>query len=249
MRSHATLLFLTAASLVTPGASFSANPTADAFVTTGPTGNLSANNYGGAGSIALAAPGLPQGELQSVLQFNLGGAVSSFNSAFGVGQWSVQSVTLQLTAGAPNNAIFNTPAAGLFGISWMQNDSWTEGTGTPAAPGVSGITFASLQNTFMGAGDESLGTFGVSGATSGAFTYSLGLTPGLTADVLAGDNLSLRLFAADGSASGVFSSRNFGTIANRPFLFIEAIPEPGTLALGVLGLVLLGGWRWARGRQ
>jgi len=242
------LLLLPAGLVVARGASFSSNPTADAFVTTGPSGNLSANNYGSAGSISLAAPGLPQGEFPSVLQFNLGGALSSFNSIFGAGQWSIQSVTLQLNAAPANNVIFNTSAAGQFAISWMQNDSWTEGTGSPSAPGASGITFTTLQNTFIGAGDQSVGTFSFNGATSGAFTYSLGLSNGLTADVLAGENLSLRLFAVDSSASGIFNSRNFGTVANRPLLTITVVPEPGTLSLAALGFVLLGGW-WSAHRR
>ena len=117
MNSITTLLFLIAASLAARAASFSTNPTADAFVTTGPSGNLVGNNYGAAGALALSAPGLPQGELQSVLQFNLGGALSSFNSTFGVGQWSIQSVTLLLTAAPANNTIFNPSSAGVFGIS------------------------------------------------------------------------------------------------------------------------------------
>jgi hypothetical protein len=249
VNSIITLLFLIAASLAARAASFSTNPTADAFVTTGPSGNLSGNNYGAAGALALSAPGLPQGELQSVLQFNLGGALSSFNSTFGVGQWSIQSVTLLLTAAPANNTIFNPSSPGVFGISWMQNDSWTEGTGSPAAPGASGITFLSLQNTFLSAADENLGTFSFNGATSGAFTYSLGLTPGFTSDLLAGDNLSLRLFAADNSVSGVFSSRSFGTVANRPVLNIVAVPEPGTLALGGLGLALCACWRQRQARR
>src|SRR5262245_21219090 len=92
------------------GASFSTNPIADAFVTTGPSGNLSANKYSSAGSLSIAAPGLPQGEFQSVLRFDLGGALSSFDSTFGTGQWSLQSVTLQLSAAPANNPILNTPA-------------------------------------------------------------------------------------------------------------------------------------------
>jgi hypothetical protein len=248
MKLLLSLLLLAATPLpASATASFSTNPSADAFVSTGPSGNLSGNNYGGGGSISLSAPGLPQGELQSVLQFNSGGAVSSFNSAFGVGQWSIQSVTLQLTATPANNSIFNAPAAGQFDIAWMQNDSWTEGSGTPNAPGATGITFTSLQTTFISAGDESLGTFSFSGATSGAFTYTLGLTPGFTADLLAGGNSSLRLFAADSSVSGVFNSRSFSIAANRPLLTIVAVPEPGTLELGGLSLALLGGWRRARG--
>src|SRR6266850_6678261 len=100
-------------------ATFSLNPGADAFVASGPSGNLKNNNYGGAGGLSVAAPNLSQGEFQSVLQFSLSGAKSSFDSQFGAGQWSIQSVTLQLTAAAPNNAIFNASAAGQLGISWM----------------------------------------------------------------------------------------------------------------------------------
>src|SRR5215472_5783797 len=100
-------------------ASFSLTPASDAFVTTGPSGDLSNNNYGGAGAIAVSAPGLAQGEFQSVLQFGLSGAKASFDSQFGAGQWTIQSVTLQLTATAPNNPIFNSNAPGQFSISWM----------------------------------------------------------------------------------------------------------------------------------
>src|SRR5262245_9958900 len=243
------LLPLAVTPLLLNAASFSTNPTADAFVTTGPSGNLSGNNYGAAGALSLAAAGLPQGQQQSVRQFNLSGAVSSFNSTFGVGQWSVQSVTLQLSAAPANNTIFNTPSAGQFGISWMQNDSWQEGSGMPNAPGASGITFNSLQNTFISGGDENLGTFSFNGATSGTFNYSLGLTPGFTADLLAGDNLSLRLLPADGSVSGVFNSRSFATAANRPLLNIVAAPEPGTLALGAAGALLLAAGHFSRNRK
>ena len=237
------LLAVASAPLAARSASFGANPITDAFVTTGPTGNLSGSNYGGAGAVSLSAPGLPQGEFQSVLRFDLSGAVAAFNAVFGAGQWNVQSVALQLTATTNSHPIFNTPAAGQFEISWMQNDSWVEGTGTPVSPGATGITFTSLQSTFIGAGDEALGTFAFDGSTSGSFSYSLGLSPGLVADVLAGSILGVRLFAEDGSASGVFYSRSFGTTAFRPLLTVVAVPEPDPLALAALGLVLVGVWR------
>ena len=134
----AALVFLLCASQGR-SATFSSNPTADAFVTTGPTGNLSNNNYGGGGALSVAAPGLAQGQFQSVLQFGLSGAKSSFDGQFGAGQWSIQTITLQLTAAPPNNPIFNASAAGQFAISFMQNNSWTEGTGTPQAPTTTGI--------------------------------------------------------------------------------------------------------------
>jgi hypothetical protein len=226
-------------------ATFTLNPSADAFVTTGPSGNLANNNYGGAGAFGISAPGLAQGEFQSVLQFNLAGARSSFDSQFGVGGWSIQSVTLQLTAAAPNNAIFNSSAAGQFGLSWMQNDSWTEGTGTPQAPTTAGITFSSLNN-FMGNTDEALGTFSFNGATSGNFTYTLNLTPSFSADVLSGGAVSLRMFAADNTVSGIFDSRSFGTASARPVLAITAVPEPSAVALGLLTIGSLGLRRFRR---
>src|SRR5262245_30361995 len=122
MKSALTLVLFFALALPAFSASFNTNPTADAFVAMGAGGNLSGNNYGGAGSLSLPAPGSAKGELQSVLQFSLSGAIDSFNSTFGVGQWNVQSISLQLSAAPANNAIFNSPAAGMFGISWMQND-------------------------------------------------------------------------------------------------------------------------------
>src|SRR5687768_12763069 len=87
------LLFVLLSVASVPGASFTANPTMDALVTTGPNGSRANDNYGGAGSISLSAPGLEMGELQSVLQFNFAGAVSAFNAQFGAGQWSVESVS------------------------------------------------------------------------------------------------------------------------------------------------------------
>lgn len=231
------------------GATYGANPTMDALVTMGPTGNLVNNNYGGAGSLSLSAAGLEMGELQSVLQFDFAGAVSAFNAEFGEGQWSIESVTLRLTAGNANNPIFNSPAAGVFGISWMENDSWQEGTGTPSSPGTSGITFASLQSTFISPGDENLGHFAFSGGTSGATTYRLGLTPGFLNDILSGGDASLRLFAVDDTVSGVFSSKDFGIAANRPFLNVVAVPEPGATAVVGLGLTMVTGWRVRVWRQ
>src|SRR5215471_95641 len=102
---------------VAPAANFFyAYPVADAFVATGPTGNLSANNYGGDGALGIAHSGLPNGEFQTVLKFDLSGARDSVNAQFGIGKWSFAEAVLQLSVLPPNNAIYNANAAGFFGI-------------------------------------------------------------------------------------------------------------------------------------
>ena len=210
---------------LTPAASFGTNSIADTFVATGATGSLMSNNYGGGGALSVAAAALSKGELESVLRFNLAGRRIPSTTCTGPGQWTVQSLTLQLTATAPNNAIFNASGAGQFGISRMQIGSWTEGTGTPGAPSATGLTFNSLTNSFISSGDESLGTFSFGGGTNGASIYTLSLAGNLSADVLAGNVLSLRLFAADNTVSYLFNAREFGAAANRPLLTVSAVPN------------------------
>jgi hypothetical protein len=166
---------------------------------------------------------------------------SSFDSALGVGQWSVQSVSLQLTSASPNNPIFNANAVGQFAVSWMQNDSWVEGTGSPGGPPVSdGVTFSTLP-TFLSAGDQSLGTFASAGTNSGNNAYSLGLGSGLVSDIAGGGVASLRILAADNAASYLFNSKNFGTASSRPLLTVVAVvPEPSSIiASGAVALLLL----------
>jgi hypothetical protein len=217
---------------------YTTGPIADTFVATGPTGNLSADNFGGAGALAVAAGGLPQGEFQSVIQFNLSGAQSAFNAEYGLGQWTIQSVTLDLTASSHANSIFNSPAAGLFDISLMQNNSWVEGTGTGGTPTMDGITYDSLESVYINnSADQALGTFSFAGGTSGENGYSLDLASGLVGGVQDGGDVSLRLYPDDNDISYLFSSRM--AAPNGPELVITAVPEPSVLLLVETGAAAL----------
>jgi hypothetical protein len=147
-----------------------------------------------------------------------------------------------MTAAFPNNALFNSSAAGQIEASWLQNDSWTEGGGTPNSPGAAGVTWNSLAS-FVSASDQALGSLSFSGATSGSVAFPLAITSGLATDATAGSMLSLRLYAPAGetSVSGLFNSRSFNTTASRPVLMLEAVavPEPGTASLAMIGMVAL----------
>jgi hypothetical protein len=234
--------------------SFSSQSTADAFVTTGPDGSFSASNFGGAGALAVSASGLPQGEFQSVLKFDLSGAMNSFNTQFGAGNWTVQSVSLQLTAAPHSNPIFNNITAGQFGISLMQNNSWVEGTGSGGVPTSDGISLNLLLGTFVNpAVDQALGMFNFAGGSSGQNNYGLTLSSGLLADILSGGDASLRLFAGDSAVSYLFDSRTGGGNASfHPTIDVTVVPvpEPGSVVLCAAALAIL--WllqtvrRWLR---
>ncbi|HSI14353.1 MAG TPA: PEP-CTERM sorting domain-containing protein [Chthoniobacter sp.] len=216
-------------------ATFTLSPTQDTFVSSA----NSTSNYGAAGALLVNAAGLPKGEFDSLLQFNFSSAKSSFDLTFGVGQWSIQSVTLQLTSANPGNPIFNSPAAaGAFTLNWMQDDSWTEGNGTPMAASTNGgVTYATLPGFRSGA-DQSLGTYNFPGGTSGNNIYTLGLNGSFVADATAGNAVSLLALPADSAIVYTANSQNFTTPASRPVLTVTAVgvPEPGTAVLLLAGM-------------
>jgi hypothetical protein len=246
----ASLTILTPAGAQT---TWTANPQADAFVTTGPTNNLTTSNYGAAGAEGISGASATRtgtgfrGLFDTVMRFDLSGAKTALDATYGAGLWTVQSITLRLTTTSTNNTIFNNNSTGQFSLVWMQDDTWTEGTGTPMAPTADGITYATLPG-YLGASDQAAGTFTFNATTSGTdgtnTTYTLTLGSGLRDDVLNGNLASFEFLAASDSVSYLFNSGGFTTASRRPLLTItaSAVPEPASwllLTLGALALLVL----------
>jgi hypothetical protein len=216
------------------------NPTTDAFVDSATTPTDRTNqNFGAAGALGVAGSSASNGQFTSVMRFDLTSTKTLFDSTYGAGNWSITGATLQLTAAPPNNPIFNSPAtAGQVAALWQVDDSWIEGGGSPAVPGgPPGITW-NLLPTYVGGGDQSIGTFAFSNATSGATTYPLTLAGGFVSDLAAGGIVSIRMQAADPTVAVLFNATNNPTVNFRPLLTVTAVPEPGMISVaGVLFLL------------
>jgi hypothetical protein len=184
-------------------------------------------NYGNAGALAVSGSGNANGPFQSLLRFDLSSALAAFDTAYGSGNWTLESLALQVNATTPNNSIFNANAAGAISALWLITDSWVENA----------ITWNTLSTATSG-GTQSMGSFSYAGGL-GTTSYALSQSAGFGTDLSSGSLASLLLTAADPSVSMVMNSRNFTTVASRPHLILTAVPEPTRLALLALSLVCL----------
>jgi hypothetical protein len=216
--------------------------TADAFLATGSPDNpvgtdLTNLNFGAAGTLAISPASADKGEFVSVLRFNFANAVAQFNSAYGTNGWTVTGITLQLasnygTGGVqPNNMIFNVINGGNFVIEWLSNDSWIEGTGTPALPTTDGVTFGSLPDLLSGPTDIlRTNTYNPPGDNVPVI-YTLPLETNLLADIESGGDTSLLFYAADDQIGYLFNSHEYGR-SNEPFINVMAAPLLEILSCG-----------------
>ena len=248
-----TCLAVTASIYATP---FNGGDTADTFVTSGSANGAASNkNFGAAGTLVVAGSASGNGEFDSLIKFTLAGAKAQFDSQLGAGNWTIADVTLTLATnfgiqGAqPNNAIFSLINTGSFAISWLDNNSWVEGSAGGGSGAVSngttqGITFNS-KTSYLDTADETLGSFTYTppGNNTGTpLTYDLGLTSGFVADITSGGDATLYLTPGNATVCFLFNARSYAS--NHPILTVTAneVPEPSSCALllgGAGTLVLL----------
>ena len=230
------------ASLVMAQNTYTINDTtADAML----SGQHPTLNYGVAGTLAISPASSAKGEFDSVLMFNTAAAVSQFNTSYGAGNWTITGLTLSLasnfgTQGAqPTSTILNTVNAGSFGIDWLANDSWVEGTGGGNGAANGAVDFNSI-SSLLAPGYDSLGTYTYTPPGNNVYAnYSLSLDDNLVSDAAAGGDVSLYFYAADDQVGYVFNSKDYtGTPLNHPELTftVAETPEPSTISLLVASL-------------
>lgn len=213
--------------------------------------DLTGENFGAAGTLAISPASVDKGEFQSVIMFNLAGAVTLFNNTFGTNGWTVTGITLKLNSNygiagvQPNNGIFNVINSGNFVIEWLSDDDWPEGTGTPNLPTTDGVTYDSLPELTSGAtAILCTNTYTPPGTNNVPVIFPLPLNTNLVADVTSGGNATLLFYAADNQVGYLFNSREYGR-GNQPLMNVTAGPYLEILSSaftnGVFNLTAQGG--------
>jgi hypothetical protein len=203
---------------------FTGTTTDDAYLATGSPENsvgsdLTADNFGGAGVLAISPPGAANGEFQTVLKFGMTAATN----------WVIGAVSLDFASNAgtqgaqPMNGNFNTVNAGIFVIEWMAGSDWVEGTGRPIMPTMDGVTYDSLTNLLTEPHVPLCTNTYIPPGNNAHVMWPLPQSQVLVSNILAGTPVSFRLYAADNQVGYIFNSHNFGN-GNQPFIHITAVP-------------------------
>jgi hypothetical protein len=201
------------------------------------------SSYGSAGALTVSGTNATMnnptnGAFDSFISFNAGAMVSNFNTALGTNNWVINGATLNITRNlAPGNSLFNS-GNGAFQILWIANDTWTNGTGTPMAPGTNGVTY-SEEPTYLNTNtDVNLGSFEFTGGTN--MSFSLALAASFVTNMQAGREVGLFMTAIDPSVGFVFySSRFAGNPSVLPNIVVSAAVQPSISDISVSGTDLV----------
>jgi len=193
-------------------------------------------NFGATGALAVAGPeavnglGQQQGQFDSLIQFDAGQAVSAFNSQFGAGAWHFTGATLVMQEdGAPANTLYNR-GPGQFTVSWVSNDNWLEGSGTPqfVTEGVGNEMTWDFMLSLIGSATVSTLGVGTGAGVSGPVATNLNLAPSLLADLNNGAAVTLHLSPITTTLGYTFFSRDYaGNPAFRVTLQLTAAVATG----------------------
>ncbi len=220
------LVFISFTQAAPPRSDVVLRPTKDVFVRqAAPT-----INYGNAGALAVAGEsavnglGAPQGRCDTVMQFDISGAILMFDAEFGVGAWTLTGARLDVTeVGAPLNTIFNR-GVGEFQVSWLSSDAWEEGTGTPMFPAAgtgSQITWNLLELILTTATLAPMGQFTSTGV-DGRVSFDLSLPAEFMTDFNAGGPVSLYFARVTPTLGFTGFARNYFVDTSRPDLVLTA---------------------------
>lgn len=225
------LMFLFAGNARSASLTFTNSASADSFVRAA----APSSNYGGAGALSVSGPsamngqGVANGAFDSFIRFDTAALKATFNDALGSNQWTTTDVRLRLTElGSPANTMFNR-GKGAFGVYWIADDSWIEGSGNPNAPTTSGITYNDKAAILNGE-TANLGIF-TNLATDGTVSLILKLQRAITDEIEAGTEVGLYLTAVDANVGFTVDSRTFGTLSARPFLEVTATRRPSIISI------------------
>jgi len=228
---------------------------ASAFICTGSRNydggeDLTGLNFGNAGTLAIAPAAAAKGEFESLLQFNLAGALDQFNRTYGSNHWAMSGLALKLTSNygmpgvQPNNPIFNAVSGGRFVIEWLADNDWQPGTGSPNFPTMDGVCYDSMSallaqptailctNTYAPPGNNI------------PVVWPLSPNPNILAELKQGGFVTFRLYAADQQIGYLFNSAIYGR-SNQPLILVVASPLltilSGSIAKGIFHLTGSGG--------
>jgi hypothetical protein len=190
-------------------------------------------------------------------KYGVGSAVSSLNSTYGAGNWTIANpkLTLQYTLYANNNRFGG--GAGTFDIFWVANDNWVQGTSNPiyATSAATLATWAG-NDSLLGSENFSWTTPGYTGTAADATTaawvtdksgikqatisYDLGLDSSFVNDITSATagsdpNVSLYLMATS-STVGMTIFTGGGLVLPTLSFDVVAAPEPSILAIAACGL-------------
>ncbi len=186
------------------------HPVADAFVvSTRPD-----ENFGAAGALAISGP-MENGSFETLLRFNTAMAKEHFDATYGKDHWTLESVQLRLNPAVAHNNFFNSfRSRSEINVQWLLHNDWNEGQGNPHHPEIEGVTWNSVQEMI------DMNSPIVSKASEGEFVFEVQSELGEA--IVDGQEISLRLYAADERTASIFHSQNFGASNRRPLLIVAA---------------------------